>query len=89
MFLTLVQLRVGLFEQDLVNKFKISQSTVSRIIIKWIKEIPLWPPRDLVQLNIPKVFRDKYPTTRVIIDATEIYIEQPKLPELQQMTFSS
>ena len=29
-----------------------------------------------------------YPTTRVIIDATEIYIEQPRLPELQQMTFS-
>ena len=27
------------------------------------------------------------PSTRVIIDATEIYVEQPELPELQQMTF--
>ena len=28
-----------------------------------------------------------YPTTRVIIDATEIIIEQPHLLELQQMSF--
>ena len=38
---------------------------------------------------MPKVFHDRYPSTRVIIDATEIYVEQPRLPELQQMTFSS
>jgi len=30
-----------------------------------------------------------YPTTRVIIDATEVYIEKPSLPDLQQMTFSN
>ena len=30
-----------------------------------------------------------YPTTRVIIDATELYIQQSSLPELQQLTFSS
>lgn len=39
--------------------------------------------------NMPKQFKDHYPSTRVILDATEIYIEQPKLPELQKMTFSS
>ena len=38
---------------------------------------------------MPQQFKDSYPTTRVIIDATEIYVEQPKLPEIQQMTFSS
>jgi len=38
---------------------------------------------------MPKCFRDLYPTTRVIIDATEVYIEKPSLPDLQQMTFSS
>ena len=94
--MTLVCLHVGLFEPDLAIRFNISQLTVSRIIITWINfvyfklnEIPLWPLHDLVQMNMPIVFRDKYPTIRVIIDATEIYIEQPKLPELQQMTFSS
>ena len=38
---------------------------------------------------MPREFKEKYPSTRVIIDATEIYIEQPKLPELQQTTFSN
>ena len=38
---------------------------------------------------MPQIFKEKYPTTRVIIDTTEIFIEQPRVPELQQMTFSN
>ena len=53
------------------------------------KEIPIWPPRSLIFSNMPEVFKVKYPTTRVIIDATEIFVEQPDLPELQQMTLSN
>ena len=40
-------------------------------------------------LYMPKSFKDLYPTTRVIIDATEIFVETPALPEFQQMTFST
>ena len=94
--MTLVRLRLGLMEQDLAYRFELSQPTVSRIIITWInfmylelKKIPLWPPKEVVQANMPKVFKDKYPRTRVIIDATEIYIDQPRLPKIQQMTFSN
>lgn len=54
-----------------------------------LKELPLWPPKELVKSNMPKQFRSAYPNTRVILDATEIYIEQPHLPELQQITFSN
>ena len=71
-------------------------STVSRICITWInfiyiclKDIPLWPTCGLVQTRMPKVIKDLYPTTRVIIDATEIFVETPGLPKLQQLTFSS
>ena len=53
------------------------------------KQIPLWPPKAFVASNIPRVFKDKYPSTRVIIDATEVYVEQPAIPELQQLTFST
>lgn len=95
-FLTLVRLRLGLMEQDLAYRFGISQSTVSRITTTWInllylklKEIPLWMPKGLVHATMPQQFKKQYPTTRVIVDATEIYVEQPKLPELQQMTFSN
>ena len=38
---------------------------------------------------MPAQFRSAYPNTRVVLDATEVYIEQPHLPELQQMTFSN
>ena len=38
---------------------------------------------------MPRQFREKYPSTRVVLDATEIYIQKPHLPELQQMTFSN
>ena len=32
---------------------------------------------------MPKVFCDQYPSTPVIIDATEVYVEQPHLSELE------
>ena len=93
--MTMVCLRLGLLEQDIAQRFQVSKPTVSRIICTYLdqfsffeaKEIPLWPPKDLVQMNMPTEFREKYPSTRVIIDASEIFIEQPKLPELQQMIF--
>jgi len=81
-FMTMLCLRAGLFEQDIANRFQVSQSTVSKIICAWINflylkliDIPLWPPRELVQMNIPKRFQEKYPSTRVIIDATEIFVD--------------
>lgn len=95
-FLVLVRLRLGLMERDLADRFEISQSSVSRVITTWInflylkfKEIPLWPPKELILANMPKQFKHLYPSTRIIIDATEIFIHQPRVPEIQQMTFSN
>ena len=62
---------------------------LDHLFVSTFKELPLWPSRDLVQSYIPKPFRELYPSTRVIIDATEIFVERPSLPELQQVTFSS
>ena len=53
------------------------------------KEIPLWPSRAQVQQHMPDCFRAKYPSTRVIVDATEIRVVQPTDPAEQQMTFSN
>ena len=38
---------------------------------------------------MPGSFRRLYPSTRVIFDATEVRVEKPGLPNLQQATFSN
>ena len=72
-------------EQDLTYRFRISQSTSLRIIITWInfmylqlKTIPLWPHKEVLRSNMPAAFKEKYPTTKVVIDATEVYIRPAK-----------
>ena len=54
-----------------------------------MKDIPLWPPRAQIKGKMPKRFKSKYSTTRVILVANEIYIDQPCLPELNQIAFSN
>ena len=95
-FLTLCRLRLGLLEEDLADRYSVHPSTISRIFITWVnfmyhkfKEIPLWPSRALIQQHMPDCFRTKYPSTRVIVDATEVRVVQPTDPAEQQMTFSN
>ena len=38
---------------------------------------------------MPSVFKDLYPSTRCIIDATKIFIQKPQNHTAQQLTFSS
>jgi hypothetical protein len=54
-----------------------------------LKEIPIWPSRQQVYGLMPLQFKTQYPNTRIIIDATEVYIQRPSNPHAQQLTFSS
>ena len=38
---------------------------------------------------MPESFGRLYPSTRIILDATEVRVEKPGLPSLQQVTFSN
>ena len=94
-FLTMIRLRVGLLEEDLADRFGVHPSTISRIFITWInflyhkfKSILLWPSKAQIQQCMPQCFRRKYPSTRVILDATEVKVVQPSDPIEQQVTFS-
>ena len=69
-FLTLVRLRLGLYEFDLANRFNISQSTVSRITATWInllyhtlKGIERFPSWHIVKKYMPESFKKEYPNT--------------------------
>ncbi|PFX24400.1 uncharacterized protein LOC111331706 [Stylophora pistillata] len=95
-FLVLCRYKVGLLEEDLAARFRISQSLVSRIIIArtkfmyyQFKELDIFPDRQIIELHKPACFTNKYKGTTVIIDLTEIYIEKPSKPEAQQLTFST
>ncbi len=96
LFLTLIKLRLNLTEQDLAFRFGISTSTVSRYFITWVcflynhfKEIEWCPSADQVACTLPHAFKVKYPTTYIIIDASELFLETPTDLALQSSTWSN
>ncbi|KAK6171721.1 hypothetical protein SNE40_018159 [Patella caerulea] len=75
---------------------ELSKSTVSQLINVWInflyfqiKEINIWPEKSIVQKNMPSNFKSAFPTTRVVLDATEIPVSKPQNVVAQSMTFST
>ena len=92
-FTVLVRLRLGRVVEDLADCFYVSPSTVSRTFTTWMyfkfQELPMWMSRKKVDKHMPPSFRQWYPTTRVIIDATEFFHEKPLSLARQSATWSS
>ena len=81
-FTVLVRHKTGMFLLDLSERFDASVSFISKTFTTWITflyyELPLYfpfPSQELVRKYSPKSF-EKYPTTRIIIDGTEIFVER-------------
>ena len=96
LFITLCRLRQGFGEEHLAHLYGVSQSTISRITITWInylylklKDVPMWPSRELVDEFMPEDFKEKFPSTRVVIDCTEIKCQMPSSLLLNSELFSS
>ncbi|XP_065186055.1 uncharacterized protein LOC135816882 [Sycon ciliatum] len=94
--LVTMRLRLGLGEVDLAFRFEISQSTVSRLVTSWVslmyhkfKQLPVWLPRRTVNSLMPPCFKVWYPTTRVVIDCTEFFIQTPTSLARQSATWSN
>lgn len=95
-FLVLCRLRRGFAEKHLAHLFHISQSTVSRIFLSWINDlylkfgqVSIWANKEVVTVTMPDSFKDKYSSTRVIIDCTEIRCQMPSSLLLNSKLFSS
>ena len=89
-----MRLKVGLFVNDLADRFQISNGHVSKIFTTWIHflyhELPLlflFPSQSLVRKFMPQQFKN-YPTTRVVIDGTEIFSQVPSSMVSQSQTWS-
>lgn len=73
------RLRQGFAEEHLAHLFQVSVSTVRWISITWINfmysklgQINIWPTGGKVNETMPEDFQQKYSSTRVIIDCTEV-----------------
>ena len=96
LFMTLVKLKLDLNIRDMAFRFQISKTTVSRYFITWfcflyneLKEVAWFPSKEQVAGTLPHSFRERYPTTVAIIDASEIFVETPSDLALQSTAWSS
>ena len=92
--IVLCRLRLGLLNRHLGDIFGVSESTISKTVTTWVcllakifnETLLRWPSRE-VKRQFPKSFK-KYPDTRVIIDATEFFIERSYFPYAQWATWN-
>ena len=92
--LLLMKLRLGLLNQDLSDRFKISVGLTSSIIASWLKAasailgpMVYVPDKENITSTLPKRFRTM-PDMHSILDGTEFFIETPKNLDLQKLTWS-
>ena len=93
--MVIVQLRLGLLNQDLAYRFKASENTVSLILRTWIRflRIELEPliclaPREVQRQHMPPIFKLHSPKTALIIHCTEFKMERPSSLDNQSACYS-
>ena len=81
LLMVIMQLRLV---ADLCYQFEISNSTVTTVFLQWIevlygrlKFLVMWPSQEILQHNIPQIFKKTFPSTRCIIHCFEIFMERP------------
>ena len=96
LLMTLIKLQLDPPYLDLAQGFKISVSTVSRIVTTWIllldkklRAVNWWSSREQVDATMPEQFKDLYPSTRAIMDCTEFEADKPSGPDSERVTWSS
>lgn len=52
-------------------------------------QVCIWPSKAVVQQTMPADFREKFPSTRMVIDCTEVFCEMPSSLLLNSELFSS
>ena len=95
--LTLMKLRLNLSNYDLGFRFCIHETTVSRVLIRWLQLIDIrlsplirWPEREELQKTMPWCFRSHYDLkVTSIIDCFELFIEKPTALMAKAATWST
>lgn len=93
----MLKLRLNSQLNDLAYRFDVSQATISRIMMKWLKAMSIrldrlivWPHRDSLQKTMPNCFRTSFGNrVAVILDCFEVFIERPSNLQARTYTWSS
>ncbi len=93
--LTLVRTRKGFDVKFLADTFEINSSQVSKIYNTWIaflsQELSFlvpWPSRSELRKSLPQRFK-RFQNVRIMLDCLELFIQKPKVPISQKITWSS
>ena len=94
---TMIKLSLNTPIEDLGYRFRVSTSTVSRILLKWLRQMDIrmkdlihWPDRDALQKTMPVCFQESFgKKVAIIIDCFEIFIERPSSLEARAATWSN
>uniref|UniRef100_A0A8W8JS03 Transposase Helix-turn-helix domain-containing protein n=1 Tax=Magallana gigas TaxID=29159 RepID=A0A8W8JS03_MAGGI len=91
---TLMRLKVGLFVEDIAERFGVSVGTYSQYFTTWVcllyqelRPLNPFPSRDIIQRNMPSCFHS-FPNLRVILDCTEIFVQKSSSLVNQNLSFS-
>ena len=83
--MTLMKLRLNLLQDDLAERFNVSQSVVSRVLSYWIdlmeenmREYIPWLPRETILATMPQCFKEHYPGTTCIIDCSKTPLQKAR-----------
>ena len=96
LFLFLTWLKCGLTLHFTSWLFDTPKSTISRYIITWVNflyfslgSVPIWPSKQQIAETMPESFRRAYPSTRCVIDCTELFCQRPSSLTIQSALYSS
>ena len=91
-----MKLRLNVLDKYLAYRFAVSQSTVSKVIKKWMEILyirlnPLvkWPEREMLKKTMPEDFKRGFLKCVCIIDFFEVFSERPRYLMARAQTYSN
>ena len=94
--LVLMRIRRGLDTGEVATLFDVTPGHVSHVFITWVNvlhkclgQLMEWPKAEFIQAALPPVFKNLFPTTRVIVDCSELYVQVPRNLDAQKVTYST
>lgn len=95
LFIFLLKMKSGMSFSAIGVLFRIHRTTTSRIFYTTLhllrvacSQFILWPCREVIKNTLPEVFKTSYKDCRIIIDCTEIKVEQPNTVENRVYLYS-